>query len=77
MADPMGDTRLGTREEVVENGDLVTKEHKTVDEMRTDKASATGDEDAFANRRGEKFDGSETCESCVGDGLRLGDIDRV
>jgi hypothetical protein len=45
--------------------------------MRTDKAGATGDEDAFANGWGEKLDGSEARESRVGDGLRLGDIDRV
>ena len=48
MADPMGDTRLGTGKEVVEHRDLVAKEHETIDQMRTDKAGATGDENALA-----------------------------
>ncbi len=48
VADPMGDARLGTSKEVVEYGDLVAKEHETIDQMRTDKAGATGDENALA-----------------------------
>ena len=48
MTDPMGNARLGTSKEVVDHGDLVTKEHETVDQMRTDKASTTGDENALA-----------------------------
>ena len=47
MADPMGDARLGTGEEIIEHGHLVAKEHETIDQMRTDKASATGDENAL------------------------------
>ena len=45
--------------------------------MRTDKAGATGDEDAFADGWRKKFDGIEARESCVGDGLSLGVIDGV
>jgi hypothetical protein len=44
----MGDAGLGTSEEVVDYGDLMTEEHETINEMRTDKAGATGDKNALA-----------------------------
>jgi len=55
----------------------MTEKHETVDEVRADKAGATRDEDALAARLGEELDGGETTEGGVGDGLRLGVIDRL
>jgi hypothetical protein len=33
----------GTGEEVVEDGDLVTEEHETIDQVRSDESSTTSD----------------------------------
>ena len=42
VADPVADSGLGTGEEVVDDGNFVTQEHKTVDEVGSDETSATG-----------------------------------
>ena len=77
MADPVGNARLGTGEKVVEHSDLVTEEHKAVNQMGTDKTCATCDDDALTARLGEKLDRGETAEGGVGDGLRLRVVDRL
>jgi hypothetical protein len=77
VADPVRDARFGAGEEVVEDGDLVAEEHESVDEMRADKACAARDEDALPAGLRKKLDGGETAEGGVGDGLRLGVIDRL
>jgi hypothetical protein len=43
VADPVGDRGPGTGEEVVQDGDLVTEEHETVDKVRPDETGTTGD----------------------------------
>ncbi len=75
MADPVRDARLGTGEKVVEHGDLVTEEHKAVDQMGSDEACTTCDKDALTAGLWEELDGGETAESSVGDGLRLRVVD--
>ena len=77
VADPMRDARFGTGEKVVEHGDLVAEEHEAVDEMGADKACTARDEDAFSVGLGKELDRGETAEGGVGDGLRLGVIDRL
>jgi hypothetical protein len=77
MADPVRDARLGTGEKVVEHGDLMTEEHETVDQMGTDEACATCDDDALAAGLGEKLDRGEAAKGGVGDGLRLRVVDRL
>lgn len=71
MADPVTKTGLGAREEVVEDSDLMAEQHETIDQMRTDKAGPSGDEDTFAVRGGEKLDRGEAGKGGVGDGLRV------
>jgi hypothetical protein len=77
VANPVRDARLGTSEKVVEHGNLMTEEHEAVDEMGADEACAPCDKDALTACLGEKLDGGETAEGGVGDGLRLGVIDRL
>jgi hypothetical protein len=43
MTDPVRDGSPRTGKKVVEDGDLVTKKHESVDEMRTDETGTTGD----------------------------------
>jgi hypothetical protein len=76
MTDPMTDGRLGTGEEVVQYGDIVTEEHKTVDEMRPDEASTTGDQNPFTIRRREEFDRRETSKGGIGDTISIGMVNR-
>lgn len=77
MADPVGDARFRTGEKVVEHGDLMAEEHEAVDQMGSDEACTTCDEDALTIRLGEKLDRGETAEGGVGDGLRLRVVDRL
>ena len=73
----MADGRLGTSEEVIENGNFMAEDHETVNQMGTDKAGATGDKDALALRRREELDGGEAGEGGVGDGLDVRVVDRL
>jgi hypothetical protein len=75
MSDPMTDGSLGTGEEVVEDGNVMTKEHKAVDKVRPNETSAASDQDALALGGRKKFDGREASESCVRDRVVLGVID--
>ena len=47
VSDPVAHVRARAGEEVVEDGNFVTEEHKSVNEVRTDEASATGYEYAL------------------------------
>ena len=67
MADPVTDGGLGAGEEIIDDGDFVTQEHQAVDEMRSDKTSAAGNQDSLALRRRQKLDRWETRESRIGD----------
>ena len=67
MTDPVADGGLGAGEKVIDNGDFVTQEHQTVDEMGPDEPGAAGDQYTLAVRRRQEFDGWETCESRIGD----------
>ena len=67
MTDPVTDGGLGAGEEIIDDGDFVTQEHQAVDEMRSDKTSAAGNQDSLAFRRRQKFDRWETRESRIGD----------
>lgn len=71
VADPVADSGLGTSEEVVDDSDLVTQEHEAVDEVGSDKTSATGNQDTLALRWGQEFDGRETREGGVGNSVAV------
>ena len=75
VTDPVANSSLGAGEEVVQDGNLVAEEHKTVNQMGADEAGATGDENALALRRREEFDRREAREGCVGDGLGVWVVD--
>ena len=77
MANPVRDAGLGAGEEVIEHGNLMTKEHKAVDQMGADKACASCHKDALTAGLGEKLDRGETAEGGVGNRLRLRVIDRL
>jgi len=67
MADPMADGGLGTGEEIINDGDFMTQEHQTVDEVGSNETSAAGNQDTLALRWGQELDRWETRESGVGD----------
>ena len=67
MADPVADSSLGTSEEVIEYGNFVTQQHETVDEVRSNKTSAAGNQDTLAVRCRQEFDGRETRQSGIRD----------
>jgi len=67
MTDPVTDGGLGTGEEIINDGDFMTQEHQTVDEVRSDKTGAAGNQDTLALGRGQELDRWETRESCIGD----------
>lgn len=67
MTNPMANSGLGTSEKVIENCDIVTEEHETVNEMRANKTCTTGDKDTFTLRRREEFNGRETGKGSVRD----------
>ena len=77
VADPVADSGLGTGEEVVDDGNFVTQEHKTVDEVGSDETSATGNQDTLALRWSQEFDGRETREGGVGDSVAVWVEDRL
>lgn len=77
MPNPVADSCLGTGEKVVKDGNIVAKKHETVDEMRTDKASSTRDQNTLLVGWGEKFDGREAGEGSVGNGVDVGMVDRL
>lgn len=60
VTDPMANSGLGAGEEIIDDGDLVTQEHQTVDEVRSDETSAAGNQDTLAFRRRQEFDRWET-----------------
>jgi hypothetical protein len=55
----------------------MTEKHETVDEVRADETRSASDEDAFTGRRGQQFYGRETGQRRVGDGLRIGVVNRL
>ena len=67
VADPVTDSSLGTSKEVVNDGNLMTQEHETVDEVGSNETSAAGNQDTLALRWRQEFDGRETRESGIGD----------
>lgn len=67
VADPMVDGGLGAGEKVVDNGDLMTQEHQTVNEVGSDETGTTGNQYTLALKSRQEFNGWETRESRVGD----------
>lgn len=53
MTDPMTDGRFGTGEEIIEDGDFVSEQHETVDEVRPDETGTACDEDTLSLVGGE------------------------
>ncbi len=48
MAHPMANVCSRPGEEVVEDGDFMPEQHQSIHQMRTDEASATGDQDPLS-----------------------------
>lgn len=48
VADPMADSCFRTSEKIVENSDLVPKEHEPINKMGSDETGATSDKYALA-----------------------------
>jgi hypothetical protein len=71
MADPVADRSLGTGEKVIDNGDFVSQEHQTVDEVRSDETGTAGNQDALALGWRQELNRRETREGCVGDRLGI------
>jgi hypothetical protein len=55
----MRDARLGTGEKVIEHGNVMSEEHKAVDQMGANEACTPCDKDALTAGLGEKFDRGE------------------
>lgn len=53
----MPERGLAAAEKVVEHDDIMSEEHKPVDEVRSDKACSAGDKDALLLRAGESAHG--------------------
>lgn len=77
VANPVTDSGLGSSKEVIDDGNLMTEEHKAVNEMGADKSSATGDKDPLALRGRKQLDGGEARKSGVRNGVSGGHIDRL
>lgn len=77
VADPVANGGLGASEEVVDDCDFMTKDHETIDEMRSNESSASCDKDALALRGGKQLDGRETREGGIRDRVCLWVIDRL
>lgn len=69
MTNPVANIGFGTGEEVIEHGDLMTEKHQAVNQVRAYKASSASNQDTFALSIGEEFDGAETREGGIGDGV--------
>lgn len=77
MANPVADSGFRASEEVVQDGDFMTKEHQTVNEMRANEAGASGNEDALAVGWSKEPNGGETSESRVRDRVGIRVINRL
>jgi hypothetical protein len=69
VTDPVGNGGSGTGEEVVQNGNFVTEEHQSVDQVGTDETSTTGDEDSLSLSVWQELDRGELGHGGVGDGV--------
>ena len=67
MANPMADGGFRASKEIIEDRDLVSEEHQTVDEVRPDESRSSSDEDTLSLVGGEQLDGRETAEGRVRD----------
>ena len=72
VTDPVRDGGLEASEEVVEDGDFMTKEHEAIHKVRTYKPSTAGDEDALSLGRGQQLDGRVMCDGRIGNGVSGG-----
>ena len=77
VANPMADGGFGASKEIIEDRDLVSEEHQTVDEVRPDESRSSGDENTLSLVGGEQLDGRETAESRVRDGVLAREVYRV
>ena len=71
MPDPVTDSSLGTGEEVIDDGYFVTQEHQTVNEVRSNKTSAAGNQDTLALRSRQERNGWETRQRGIRDRMSV------
>jgi hypothetical protein len=71
VTDPVGNGGSGTGEEVVQDGDFVTEEHQSVDQVRTDETGTAGNEDSLSLSVGQQLDRGELGHGGEGDGVVL------
>jgi hypothetical protein len=67
VTNPVTYSRLRAGEEVVKDGDFVAKDHETVHKVGANKASTTGNQDAFALGRRKELDRRESRECGIRD----------
>lgn len=77
MSDPVAHIRTGTGEEVVEDSDLMTKNHKSIYQVRADEASAARYKNSLSLRRWEEPYGGKAAEGRVGNGVRVRVVNRL
>lgn len=77
VTNPVAYGGFRSSEEIVEDGDFMTQEHQTVDEMRANEAGASSNEDALAVGWSKESNGSETSEGRVRDGVGIRMINRL
>lgn len=65
MTEPVADSGLGSRKKVVENGDIVSKKHQSVDKMGPNESSTSGYQYALASRGRKQLDRREGSEGSV------------
>lgn len=72
VTDPVRDVGSGSSEEVVEDGDLVSEDHESINQMGSDETSSTSDQDSLSLSVWEEGDRSESGHGGVLDQSRLG-----
>lgn len=75
MTDPVANSGLGSRKEIVQDCDFMAKKHESIYKVRTNKASPASDKDALASRWWKKFYGKKPRQCCVGDGPSVRMVD--
>lgn len=77
VTNPVGNGGSGTGEEVVQNGDFVTEEHQSVDQVGTDETGTAGHEDSLSLGVGQELDGRELGHGGEGDRVVLFVVGRL
>ena len=77
VTNPVGNGGSGTGEEVVQDGDFVTEEHQSVDQVGTDETGTAGNENSLSLSVGQELDGRELGHGREGDRVVLFIVGRL